>query len=78
MQLLQLYWLFSALDPNFYIFRDDPVVVLCAYIVRNHEPLQWYDIVHFEHKLLWLYFRFPQKPRTNGDVFPTYKPIINS
>ena len=29
--------------------------------VRNHRSPQWYDIVHFEHKLSWLCFRLPQK-----------------
>ena len=44
--------------------------------VRNHDSPQWYDIVHFEHKLSWLYFWFPKRPHINGDVFLTYKPII--
>ena len=29
--------------------------------VRNHDSPQWYDIVHFEHKLSWLCFGLPQK-----------------
>ena len=50
-------------------------------MVRNHERSQWYDIVHFEHKLSWFCFWFPERPPTNGDVFLTYKlmivPLIN-
>ena len=29
------------------------------YHVRNHDSPQWYDIIHFEHKLSWLCFEFP-------------------
>ena len=29
--------------------------------VRNHESLQRYNIVHFEHKFLWFCFWFPHK-----------------
>ena len=43
----------------------------------NHNPPQWYDIVHFQHKLSSFAFGFPKRPRTNGDVFLTYKPMIN-
>ena len=28
----------------------------------EHDSPQWYDIVHFEHKLSWLCFGLPQKP----------------
>ena len=31
------------------------------YHVMNHNSPHWYDIVHFEHKLLWLCFGLPQK-----------------
>ena len=30
-------------------------------VLDEHDSPQWYDIVHFEHKLLWLCFGFPQK-----------------
>ena len=35
--------------------------VWLKYYVRDHEPPQWYDIVHFEPKLLSFWFWFPQK-----------------
>ena len=44
--------------------------------VRNHEPPQWYDIIHFEHKLSCFVFGFPKNSHTNEDVFLTYKPMI--
>ena len=31
---------------------------------------QWYDIVHFEHKLSWLCFGLPKRPHSNGDSIP--------
>ena len=30
-------------------------------MLYEHDSPQLYDIVHFEHKLSWLYFRLPQK-----------------
>ena len=41
--------------------------------VRNHDSRQWYDIVSFHG----FAFGFPERPHTNGDVFLTYKPMIN-
>ena len=36
-------------------------IVHSAYILLDeHDPSQWYDIIHFEHNLLWLYFGIPQ------------------
>ena len=37
--------------------------------VRNHDSLQWYDIIHFEHKLPYFAFSFPKKPHVDEDVF---------
>ena len=37
-------------------------------MLDEHNSLQWYDVVHFEHKLSWLCFGLPQKAsHTNGD-----------
>ena len=33
----------------------------------EHDSPQWYDIIHFEHKLSWLYFRLSKKSHTNGE-----------
>ena len=30
-------------------------------MLDEHNSPQWYDIIHFEHKLSWLYFWLPQK-----------------
>ena len=30
-------------------------------MLDEHGSPKWYDIVHFEHKLLWLCFELPQK-----------------
>ena len=30
-------------------------------VLDEHDSPQWYDIVHFEHKLSWLCFGLPQK-----------------
>ena len=46
------------------------------YYVRNHDSLQWYDIIHLEHKFSWFYFWFSQKASYQWDVFLTYKPMI--
>ena len=35
--------------------------------VRHLRYPQWYDIVHFKHKLSWLCFGLPQKSSTNGE-----------
>ena len=36
-------------------------------MLDEHDSLQWYDIVHFEHKLSWLFFRLAQKASTNRE-----------
>ena len=33
-------------------------IPVIRYLVKNHDLPQWYDIVHFEHKLSWLCFSF--------------------
>ena len=30
-------------------------------VLDEHDSPQWYDIVHFEHKLSWVCFGLPQK-----------------
>ena len=49
-------------------------------MLDEHDSSQWYDIVHFEHKISWLYFELPQKtscqwsfpkrPHVNGESIP--------
>ena len=41
-------------SPFVNLFNDIP-------LLDEHDSPQWYDIVHFEHKLSWLCFGFPQK-----------------
>ena len=45
-------------------------------LVRNQGSSQWYDIVHFEHKLSWLGFGFPQKASHQWRYILAYKPMI--
>ena len=61
-----------------HIFELSRIVLLHHPIINLLEitNLQWYNIVHFEHKLSWLYFWFLKRPRINGDLFLTYKPMI--
>ena len=34
-------------------------------MLDEHDSPQWYDIVHFEHKLSWLCFGLPQSSRSS-------------
>ena len=34
-------------------------------MLDKYDTPQWYDIVHFEHKLSWHCFGLPQMPHTN-------------
>ena len=39
----------------------------------HHISPQWYDIVHFGPKPLWICFfgLYPKRPHTNGDIYPS-------
>ena len=60
------------------IFEDLPIYLLARLslghrsdtMLDEHDSPQWYDIVHFEHKLSWLCFGFLKRPHTNGVSIP--------
>ena len=66
--ILDFTWLYQVLG-IIYAFDVDIIleeVRLCPLfgiraVLDKHDSPQWYDIVHFEHKLSWLCFGLPQK-----------------
>ena len=60
-----------------HVFATIDFVVIQLIYVRNHEPQQWYDIVHFEHKFSCLCFLASPKGLLPMEiVFFTYKLMI--
>ena len=51
-------------------------LMLYLWLLDEHDSPQWYDIVHFEHKLSWLCFVLSKRPHPIELVFLTYKPMI--